>query len=691
VTNSAFHLKLFLLYILLAWLPTSQADDSMAADEETIVIMRERLPVVIAEQGIDAQEIDNIFHDHVQELLTRTPSVSMHRGSGQESLLAIRSPVLTGAGACGAFLVMEDDIPVRPAGFCNVNQLFEVHTEQAGRVDVSAGPDTVFYGSNALHGALNFSTPAIANNQNSLSFKLAEDDNYQVRWRQSARHDDQGYLLAVTLKDDGGFRVDTGLEEQKLTAKYWLDTGLDSELIFGLTTTQLRQETAGFITGQDAYKDEQSRKSNENPEAYRDADATRLWLKYRKTLDDNQELVITPYLRNSDMTFLMHFLPGQPTESNDQTSYGVMSTMYQDVTDRWWLSYGVDVEYSEGSLLQFQSRPYDASDSAFLRATLPQGRQYDYTVDARQMAAFIQSEWQVSDSLRYRLGYRFERLDYDYDNLMNNGRLREDGTECGFGGCRYSRPADRADDFSEGNWVAGVVHNVSDNQTIQVNVSRGHRAPQATELYRLQRQQTVAELDAVSMTAYEISYRYQANNWQLQFTLFDMEKDNVIYRDIDFFNRSNGQTSHQGLEWQLNYQISEAWELTAQGAFADHEYLNTALISGESIVGNQVDTAPEHYGSAQLRWQAEQDQVIIDVQYMGDYYLDLLNEFKYEGHQLLHLHWLRELNRSWQLGIHLLNATNTAYAERADYTSFSGYRYFPGLDRRLQLDIRLRY
>ena len=45
----------------------------------------------------------------------------IQRGSGQESLTALRSPVLTGAGACGAVLVLEDGIPIRPVGTCNVN------------------------------------------------------------------------------------------------------------------------------------------------------------------------------------------------------------------------------------------------------------------------------------------------------------------------------------------------------------------------------------------------------------------------------------------------------------------------------------------------------------------------------------------------------------------------------------------
>ena len=33
---------------------------------------------------------------------------------------------------------------------------------------------------------------------------------------------------------------------------------------------------------------------------------------------------LKPYLRRSQMTFLQHFLPGQPMEKNDQTSGGLI-------------------------------------------------------------------------------------------------------------------------------------------------------------------------------------------------------------------------------------------------------------------------------------------------------------------------------------------------------------------------------
>ena len=77
---------------------------------------------------------------HPYEISVRVPGTWISRNSGQEQLTAIRSPVLTGPGSCGAFLVLEDGIATRPTGFCNVNQLFEVPTEMADSIEFDSRP-----------------------------------------------------------------------------------------------------------------------------------------------------------------------------------------------------------------------------------------------------------------------------------------------------------------------------------------------------------------------------------------------------------------------------------------------------------------------------------------------------------------------------------------------------------------------
>ena len=58
---------------------------------------------------------------------------------------------------------------------------------------------------------------------------------------------------------------------------------------------------------------------------------------------------------------------------------------------------------------------------------------------------------------------RLEHNDYSYDNKILAGNTKDDGTPCGFGGCYYSRPEDRDDNFDEVSFRLGLEKSKSFN------------------------------------------------------------------------------------------------------------------------------------------------------------------------------------------------------------------------------------
>jgi len=168
---------------------------------------------------IDTESLVAIQHHHMHELLTRVSGVWLSRGSGQEHLTAIRSPVLTGAGSCGAFLFLEDGIPIRPAGFCNVNSLFEVNSEQAQSIEVIRGPGNALYGSNALHGIVNVLMPRPGPDRTPrVSLEIGANDFYRAK-ADLPFSSESPWLASLAYADDGGFRDDSGYQQGKLHAK----------------------------------------------------------------------------------------------------------------------------------------------------------------------------------------------------------------------------------------------------------------------------------------------------------------------------------------------------------------------------------------------------------------------------------------------------------------------------------------
>lgn len=622
---------------------------------------------------IGRQELDLVSLTHFQEAVNRLPGVNAHRNNGQESLLAIRSPVLTGAGACSSFLIAENSIPVRSHGFCNVNEMFDAHTENAERIEVVRGPGSAFWSSNALHGLINVVLPEPGE---AGDLTLEAGPHGYTRGKASIGHDggDTKHLLLLHGLRDEGYRDDSGVAQHKISWLYNHAARDGTTLDGGFTVSHLNQDTAGFVTGPNAYEDAQLRVANPNPEAYRNSDSARVWTRFSREVE-GWELTFTPYWREVNMNFLQHFLPGQPIEDFEHRSLGMQFAAYTE-TGAGDLALGIDLEDTGAALMQHQPGPTEGS--AFLRGSIPQGRHYDFEVDARQMAGFASFTQDLGDGWEVSLGVRVEHTKYIYDNLMIDGRTDESGAPCPFG-CRYNRPADRSDGFTEISPKLGLAYALNDSHTLQLRVQRGARAPQATELYRLQNAQSVADLDSVRLDSAEMAFVGAGDGWDYSASLYSMDRKNGIITNSARENVNGSRTRHRGFELGMGFELSETLSVRGAANLAKHTYENSRMSGGADILGNDVDTAPNVFGNVRLSWRP-QGAFMAELEWvsMGEYFTNPENTAKYEGHDLVNIRTRYQVTPCLEFSLNLMNVLDVKYAERADWTSFAGDRYLPG-------------
>ncbi len=629
--------------------------------------------------AISDDDLKNVAHVHINESFQRISGGWISRGNGQESLTALRSPVLTGAGSCGAFFMAQDGISLRAPGFCNVNQLFDANTEQAERVEVLKGPATALYGSGAMHGVINIlSIDPAAGPLHDIGLEAGPHGYGHAKYRYAGDGDKHGFAIAINAATDDGYKDDSGYDQQKGTLRHRYQGGrVDTDTIVAFTN--LEQETAGFIQGFKAYEDEDRKKENPNPEAYRDAWSARAQSTIGLDLKEGSRLTFTPYWRKNEMEFLQHFLPWQPVEENGHESLGLNSKWYVDTE---WVSVtsGIDLEATDGWLIEEQDEPFSPNQ--------PEGVHYDYDVKATLASIWSQVEWDASNTVNLFAGLRYEYTNYDYINNTEDGPACEPEATA----CRFYRPADREDDFNNWSLNAGLIGRLTDAHSIFARISRGFRAPQATELYRLQAGQQVADLDSEELNSVELGFRGIQGEFSYELGAYYMEKDNVIFQDADRQNVSGAKTDHYGLDITLRWNLPADFDFALDANLARHQYASNVALIGSSgnIKGNDIDTAPRRFGSARLGWQpAEAHRLELEWVHMDKYYLEPDNQHQYDGHDLLNLRYTGQLTERFMLGLRATNLTDEDYAERADF-GFGNYRYFVGEPRSLYVQINFQ-
>ena len=668
-------------------------EDSLNSMEiQSIVVTGRRLmedqSKVIGNVGqILEEEIDRISHSHISQVTARVPGVWISRGNGQELLASVRSPVFTGAGSCAEVLITEDGLPIRPTGMCNVNQLFEVNTEQASGLEIWRGPGTVFYGSNAMHGVINTLSPKVE--KNAISAQLGSNDYRRLKIRLKNKDPLNSLQLAANGVSDGGFKDNSGFDQQKISIKHeWVNNDISATT--HLSLVNLNQETAGYIRVFNSYKDRSVRNDNPNPEAYRDASALRLSSRIsgevnRDGKDENWH--ITPYVRKSSMTFLQHYLPGQARERNGQTSAGLQSA-YQfrrGASAKIWI--GVDIELANMMVQEFQESALGSPDNVRF-----QGQHFDFEVDSSQLGIFNNYELNLSDRLTLETGFRFESLRYDYTNKMISGSTRDDGRPCASqsGSCRYFRPESQVDTTENFNYQLGAFYDIDRNTGIFVRFSNAYRAPQINELYRLQKEQETEVIRSEEIDSIESGVRYQSDKIWTEISVYSMKKDQVIVKDSAGFLVNDGQTDHEGIEWQTRLQVSDNWMLSTSASWAKHKYSYARLYGDVDIKGNDIDTAPRWQGSAHILYEpSSRTSAELEWLYLGKYFLDPQNLHQYAGHKALNLHLQQTVN-NWKFSAHVNNITDELIADRADY-AFGSYRYFVGDGRNISVELKYTF
>ncbi len=647
-----------------------------AAEDEYVVVSASPVEqgegtISLAVSKLATEDLTSLDVTHPNELGALVPGAWVSRGDGQEHLTAIRSPIFTGAGACGAFIIAEDSIPVRAPGFCNINQLLDTHYELAESIEIFRGPSSTVFGSNGLFGGINVISPS-NDRLNELSLEYGSNDfkrfNFNYLTPSKSKH------VYASVTDTGSFREQAGYKQQKLGLKsYSSRNEWTSESV--VRVNNFEQETAGYIEGFESYLSDDARSQNIFPEAYRDAQSIRAHSTWRRD-QTASSLVVQPYLRVHRMEFLMHFVPWQPVETNQHESVGLRAFHHSEIDENLSFTKGVDIDVTNGKLEEFQESP-----APFAQQNFPEGTHYDYRVLSSNLSPFVELKYRAREHVLLNAQLRWESVRYDYENLTDDGSACDETATA----CRFFRPESKVDSFDSLSWRFGALAPIASSSSIYANVASAYRAPQTTELYRAQ-SPLDQDLSPVKVDGIEFGFRRRSDRYSLDINLYAMKQYDAIYQNSDRQYLVGAESSHRGLEYDIRIELSESLSFSGVGSYATHTYENSPELLGSDadIEGNDVDTAPKMLYRFGLDWDYGRGAIHAGWNAVGRYYLEPENEHEYDGHSLLTLAWQYKINEHSDLRLRVANALDEDYAERADF-AFGDYRYFPGNGRAIRV------
>jgi len=631
---------------------------------------------------------------HPQQILSQVPGVAVAVTNGEGHTTAIRQPFTTSP----LYLFLEDGLPIRATGFFNHNALYELDLPMAGGIEVTRGPGSALYGSDAIGGIINMLTRSPSRTAG-LGASL---DFGSHGWRRLMLEGDSGESALGALRGGAnithseGWRDRTAYDRQSLDARWDLTTPSGIHLRTVLAAGHIDQDTGANSPLIHAdYRNHPTR--NNFPIAYRKVEAVRLSSAIEKEFGDGL-LSVTPYVRDNSMELLASFtLSSDPTVyTSSNKSYGALLKWRQDFPSfmRARLIGGLDVDVSPGE--REESRLdviVSGSGASRVFSDYRVGaRIYDYDVTFRSYSPYLQGEISLLERLRVTMGIRYDALSYDFDNNLPGTAVQAAA------GAFYGQVPDTSVDYHRVSPKIGATYALNDNMNIYASYNTGFRAPSESQLFRpsvaanaadaAARALLALDLKPITATQVEIGWRSRFDRWSLDLTAFQLTKrdDLVSQRDLatNITTAVNaGKTSHRGVEAGVGVELTQSLRVDSALSYTRHKYESWVTASAD-FSGKEMEAAPRVLGNTRVSWNPIE---AIDAQFewihVDSYWLEASNSSsfpKYGGHDLFNIRASWQASPSLSLFGRVYNVADRRYADSARISSNTPV-YSPGLPR----------
>lgn len=631
---------------------------------------------------------------HPSQIMGRVPGVWVNITGGEGHQTAIRQPLTTNP----VYAYLEDGIPVRSTGFFNHNALYEVNMPQSGGIEVTKGPGSALYGSDAIGGVVNI----LSRRPPSAAEAEASGELGSFGWKRALlsggnAFGDNGVRADLNLTRTDGWRDATGYTRNSGTVRWDRALGDDATLKVLATFSNIDQQTAGSsaISLADYLNNPTV---NYTPISLRKVNALRLSAAYEKETADTL-LSVTPYVRDDSMDLLANWSLGyDPTIYNTSNqSFGVLAKYRMDFEPyRSRVIIGVDVDHSPGG--RSEDSILTTKVGSIYTTYAVRNRIYDYKVTYQGVSPYVHGEMSPTAALRLTGGLRYDDMGYDFRNNLAAAAIQGTGS----GAKWYGQSANTTRHYTHLSPKLGATYAFSDSLNGFATYNHSFRAPSEGQLFRpaatttaVLAQQIVAgnlALKPIKVDSYETGLRGKsAAGLSYEVSLYRMVKrDDILTQKDPATNApvsvNGGQTLHRGVEIGVAMPLADALKLDVAYSYAKHTY-DSWVTNNANFTGKEMALAPRVIANTRLSYMPaflHGGGFAAEAVSLGSYWMDDANTTKYSGHNLLNLSASYRIDGELELFAKVNNLTDRRFAESTSGTT----TYAPGMPRTLYLGIQ---
>lgn len=631
---------------------------------------------------------------HPSQIMGRVPGVWVNITGGEGHQTAIRQPLTTNP----VYAYLEDGIPVRSTGFFNHNALYEVNMPQSGGIEVTKGPGSALYGSDAIGGVVN----VLSRRPPNAAEVEASGELGSFGWKRlllsgGNAFGDNGVRADLNLTRTDGWRDATGYTRNSGTVRWDRALGDDATLKVLATFSNIDQQTAGSSAISLAdYRNNPT--INYTPISLRKVNALRLSAAYEKETADTL-LSVTPYVRDDSMDLLANWSLGyDPTIYNTSNrSFGVLAKYRMDFEPyRSRVIVGVDVDHSPGG--RSEDSILTTKVGSIYTAYAVRNHIYDYKVTYQGVSPYVHGEMSPTAALRLTGGLRYDDMGYDFRNNLAAAAIQGTGS----GTKWYGQSASTTRHYTHLSPKLGATYAFSDSLNGFATYNHSFRAPSEGQLFRpaatttaVLAQQIVAgnlALKPIKVDSYETGLRGKsAAGLSYEVSLYRMVKrDDILTQKDPATNApvsvNGGQTLHRGVEIGVAMPLADALKLEVAYSYAKHTY-DSWVTNNANFTGKEMALAPRVIANTRLSYAPgfmHGGNFAAEVVSLGSYWMDDANTTKYSGHNLLNLSANYRIDGELELFAKVNNLSGRRFAESTSGTT----TYAPGMPRTLYLGIQ---